>query len=158
MQMKHEIAFKTTFWWKIDFVNKGGKNFFMLLRIWKGVVCENCENALFFPLHCSIWSVVHVNVLVIGFFRISNSDVTVCWKICRETSPFNEFTHYSKSQIFVQKFNFDKIGTFSRVFHPKFFWHFFSWNQSCEQLKSPKPHYFHEFFNPQNYLIWLYGI
>ena len=27
----------------------------------------------------------------------------------------------SKSQIFVQKFNFDKTPTFSRVFHPKFF-------------------------------------
>ena len=31
-------------------------------------------------------------------------------------------THYSKSQSFVQKFNFDKTPTFSRVFHPKFFW------------------------------------
>ena len=30
-------------------------------------------------------------------------------------------THYSKSQIFVQKFNFDKTPTFSRVFHSKFF-------------------------------------
>ena len=30
-------------------------------------------------------------------------------------------THYSKSQIFVQKFNFDKTPTFLRVFHPKFF-------------------------------------
>ena len=27
--------------------------------------------------------------------------------------------HYSKSQIFVQKLNFDKTPTFSRVFHPK---------------------------------------
>ena len=55
-------------------------------------------------------------------------------------------THYSKSQIFVQKFNFDKTPTFSRVFHPNFFWQFFSWNQSCQQLKSPKPQHFHEFF------------
>ena len=30
-------------------------------------------------------------------------------------------SHYSKSQIFVQKFNFDKTPTFSRVFHPKYF-------------------------------------
>ena len=30
-------------------------------------------------------------------------------------------SHYSKSQIFVQKFNFDKTPTFSRVVHPKFF-------------------------------------
>ena len=27
--------------------------------------------------------------------------------------------NYSKSQIFVQKFNFDKTTTFSRIFHPK---------------------------------------
>ena len=31
------------------------------------------------------------------------------------------YAHYSKSQIFVQKFNFDKTPTFSRVFHPLFF-------------------------------------
>ena len=55
-------------------------------------------------------------------------------------------TRYSKSQIFVQKFNFDKTPTFSRVFHPNFFWQFFSWNQSCQQLKCPKPQLFHEFF------------
>ena len=62
----------------------------------------------------------------------------------------NDITHYSKSQIFVQKFNFDKTPTFSRVFHPNFFWQFFSWNQSCQQLKSPKPQHFHEFFTPKN--------
>ena len=35
----------------------------------------------------------------------------------------NYFDHtmYSKSQIFVQKFNFDKTPTFSRVFHQKKF-------------------------------------
>ena len=55
-------------------------------------------------------------------------------------------THYSKSQIFVQKFNFDKTPTFSRVFNANFFWQFFSWNQSCQQLKCPKPQHFHEFF------------
>ena len=59
-------------------------------------------------------------------------------------------SHYSKSQIFVQKFNFDKTPTFSRVFHPNFFWQFFSWNQSCQQLKGPKPQHFHEFFTQKN--------
>ena len=58
--------------------------------------------------------------------------------------------HYSKSQIFVQKFNFDNTPTCSRVFHQKFFWQFFSWNQSCQQLKSPKPQHFHEFFIQKN--------
>ena len=51
-----------------------------------------------------------------------------------------------KVKFFVQKFNFDKTPTFSRVFHPKVFWQFFSWNQSCQQLKSPKAQHFHEFF------------
>ena len=32
----------------------------------------------------------------------------------------HKMSHYSKSQIFVQKFNFDKTPTFSRVFHPIF--------------------------------------
>ena len=57
-------------------------------------------------------------------------------------------TQYSKSHIFVQKFNFDKTPTFSRVFHPNFFWQFSSRNQSCQQLRSPKPQHFHEFFTP----------
>ena len=41
------------------------------------------------------------------------------------------------------------------TFSPKFVWQFFSWNQSCQQLKSPKPQRFHEFFTPKkidNYL------
>ena len=39
-----------------------------------------------------------------------------------------------------------KNPTFSRVFHPNFFWQFFLWNQSCQLLKSSKPKHFHEFF------------
>ena len=56
--------------------------------------------------------------------------------------PFLEFAlpilHYSKSQIFVKKFNFDKTPTFWRVLHP-IFWQFFLWNHSCQQL----PRVFH---------------
>ena len=72
-----------------------------------------------------------------------------------------KMSHYSKSQIFVQKFDFDKTLQFSREikvvntnvftsFSLNFFWQFFSWNQSCQQLKSPKPQHFHEFFTPKN--------
>ena len=35
---------------------------------------------------------------------------------------------------------------FHELFLQIFFWQFFSWNQSCQQLKSPKPQHFHEFF------------
>ena len=46
-----------------------------------------------------------------------------CMSATKISLSFNlvKRTHYSKSQIFVQKFNFDKTPTFSRVFHPNFF-------------------------------------
>ena len=37
------------------------------------------------------------------------------------TPIIGNLPHYSKRQNFVQKFNFDKTPTFSRVFHPNFF-------------------------------------
>ena len=37
-----------------------------------------------------------------------------------------------------------KIQYFHEFF-TQFFWQSFSWNQSCQQLKSPKPQHFHEF-------------
>ena len=64
----------------------------------------------------------------------------------------------SEKSNFVHKFNFDRTPTFSRVFHPKFFWQFFSWNQSCQQLKSPK-----RVFHPKKSTIfsgnqsWIFG-
>ena len=71
------------------------------------------------------------------------------WSNFDKISDYPVSTHYSKSQIFIHKFNFDRTPTFSRIFHPKFFWQFFSWNQSCQQLKSPRPQHFHEFFTPK---------
>ena len=44
-----------------------------------------------------------------------------------------------------------KTTTFSRVFHPNKNRQLFSWNQSCQQLKSPKPQHFHEFFTQNFY-------
>ena len=41
----------------------------------------------------------------------------------RQRHEIFELSHYSKSQIFVQKFNFDKILTFSRVINPRFLIH-----------------------------------
>ena len=45
-----------------------------------------------------------------------------CWKSHSWKAKFSTTflkSHFSKSQIFVQKFNFDKTPTFSRIFHPK---------------------------------------
>ena len=74
-----------------------------------------------------------------NLFRDWGSDITLERRACLawnrdmifiSRSKLLSSAHYSKSQIFVQKFNFDKTPTFSRVFHPNFFWQFFSWNQS----------------------------
>ena len=43
------------------------------------------------------------------------------WSTIQFSTRSSSSSHYSKSQIFVQKFNFDKTPTFSRVFHPTFF-------------------------------------
>ena len=71
-------------------------------------------------------------------------------------------TLFEKSN-FCPKIHFDKTPTFSRVLHPNFFWQFFSWNQSCQQLKSPKPQHFHQFFIQNKSTIfsgnqsWIFG-
>ena len=44
-----------------------------------------------------------------------------------------------------------KPQQFYEFFTQFFFWQFFSWNQSCQQLKSPKPQHFHEFFTQKNW-------
>ena len=56
----------------------------------------------------------------------------------------------SKSRIFCPKIQFWQNHNMFTSFPPKFFWQIFSWNQSCQQLKSPKPQHFHEFFTQKN--------
>ena len=43
---------------------------------------------------------------------------------------------------------------FHEFFTQFFFFQFFSWNQSCQQLKSPKLQHFHEFFTPKIYYFY----
>ena len=51
---------------------------------------------------------------------------------------------------FCPKIQFWQNPNIFTSFSPKFFWQFFSWNQSCHQLKSPKPQHSHEFFAQKN--------
>ena len=60
------------------------------------------------------------------------------------------FTLFEKSK-FCPKIKFWQNPNIFTSFSPKFFWQFFSWNQSCQQLKSPKPQHFREFFTPKNW-------
>ena len=43
--------------------------------------------------------------------------VRICYVICHFSVRPHLVSHCSKSQFFVQKFNYDKTPTFSRVFH-----------------------------------------
>ena len=61
----------------------------------------------------------------------------------------SQLPHYSKSQIFVQKFNFDKTPTFSRVFHPKFFLTIFLVKSKLSTAKKTKTTTFSRVFHPQ---------
>ena len=56
----------------------------------------------------------------------------------------------SEKSNFCPKIQFWQNPNIFTSFSPKFFWQFFSWNQSCQQLKSPKPQHFHEFFTQKN--------
>ena len=62
---------------------------------------------------------------------------------------FVSYAHYSKSQIFVQKFNFDKPPTFSRVFHPKLFLAIFLVKSKLSTAKKSKTTTFSRVFHPQ---------
>ena len=78
------------------------------------------------------------------------------------------FAHYSKSQIFVQRFNFDKTiqfsreikvvnnpPTFSRVFHPKFFLTIFLVKSKLSTAKKSKTAAFSWVFTQTNSKIFL---
>ena len=58
-------------------------------------------------------------------------------------------TLFEKSK-FCPKIQFWQKPNIFASFSPNFFFdNFFSWNQSCQQLKSPKPQHFHKFFTPK---------
>ena len=58
------------------------------------------------------------------------------------------YTLFEKSN-FCPKIQFWQNPNFFTSFSPNFFSQFFSWNQSCQQLKSPIPQQFREFFTPK---------
>ena len=138
-------------------------NFFVPLKNPECLMNSKIQRMLQLIVRKSFHSIINVKTLLTQIhidFRAGRTGKNL--SLCSINSHSN-FPHYSKSQIFVQKFNFDKATTFSRVFHPKNFWQFFSWNQSCQQLKSPKPQHFHEFFTQIGSTIfsgnqsWIFG-
>ena len=75
------------------------------------------------------------------------------WK-CEKAKRSEEFYFWAARAIwktlaqsnFCPKIQFWQNPNIFTSFSPNFFfWQFFSWNQSCQQLKSPKPQHFHEF-------------
>ena len=100
-------------------------------------------------------------------FRITTSMTQLIITISRHF-PISFMTKKLGSTLF-EKSNFcPKIQVWQdhnifTSFSPNFFWQFFSWNQSCQQLKSPKPQHFHEFFTQIKSTIfsgnqsWIFG-
>ena len=71
-------------------------------------------------------------------------------------------THYSKRQIFVQKFNFYKTPTFSRVFHPIFFDNFSREIKVVNSYKVQKHNIFTSFSSKKSTIFtgnqsWIFG-
>ena len=63
------------------------------------------------------------------------------------------YTPFEKSNL-VQKFNFDKTPTFSRVFHPNFFGTIFLVKSKLSTAKKPKTTTFSRVFYPKNSTIF----
>ena len=106
----------------------------------------------------------HIASATYGLDSLSAILATIFEKsnFCQKNSILTKLYNFlGKSKLSITKKC--KSPTFSRVFHLKFFWQFFSWNQSCQQLKSPKPQHFHEFFTPKKLTIfsgnqsWIFG-
>ena len=79
-----------------------------------------------------------------GAFEKALEYLTKSWKVF----------HYSKSQIFVQKFNFDNTSTFTRVFHPKFFLTIFLVKSKLSTAKKSKTTSFSRFLYPKKSTIF----
>ena len=95
---------------------------------------------------------VNLPRLSINKIKIKNSHpkyIRYLWKIDRR-NPIQlvDLKHNIRKVKFLSKnSNSTKPQHFHEFFTPFFFFrHVFSWNQSCQQLKSPAPQHFHEFF------------
>ena len=79
---------------------------------------------------------------------VAEEDFTNSLEMSRGIQP-SSLAHYSKSQIFVQKFNFYK--TFSRVFHPKIFLTIFLVKSKLSTAKKSKTAAFFTSFHPKQF-------
>ena len=66
---------------------------------------------------------------------------------------FFTFSHYSKSQIFVQKFNFDKTPNIFTSFSAKLFWTIFLVKSKLSTARKPKTTTFSRVFHPKKSTI-----
>ena len=101
--------------------------------VWESIYNQEVPDVFFFGVTLSPWPSVlqafflvssqpHLHCLLDGFSYIRKRNTLK--KIFKKR--LLRHVQYSKSLIFVQKFNLDKTPTFSRVFHPIFFFDNFS--------------------------------
>ena len=81
--------------------------------------------------------------LPISVFGKKNADIP-------KNIPMHQVHTIRKVKFLSKNSILTKPQHFHEFFTPNFFWQFFSWIQSCQQLKCLKPQHFHEFFTPKN--------
>ena len=91
------------------------------------------------------------------FLQLLKSSLVLCPYFSIGSHTILKVKFLSKNSIL------NKPQHFREFFTQIFFWQFFSWNQSCQQLKSPKPQHFHEFSPKANLQFfsgnqsWIFG-
>ena len=111
--------------------------------------CGKCQKSSYNFLRIIFWARVELLMYALNTFE-NDFPIRVLhlFKKPLGGKPFF-FTLFEKSN-FCPKIQFWHNHNIFTSFPPKLFWQFFSWNQSCQQLRSPKPQHFHEFFILKN--------
>ena len=97
-----------------------------------------------------------------SLLQVNKKKVLLCTWQCTVFKNPSRITLFEESN-FCPKNQFWQNPNIFTSFSPKFFRQFFSWNQSCQQLNSPKPPHFHEFFTQKKSTIfsgnqsWIFG-
>ena len=95
------------------------------------------------------WTLSRCEIVWTTAMLSRHASTTWKWKVERKPK-LNELTTLFEKFNFCPKIQFWQNHNIFTSLSPNFFGQFFSWNQSCQQLKSPKPQHFQDFFTQKN--------
>ena len=95
------------------------------------------------------WTLSRCEIVWTTAMLSRHASTTWNWKVERKPK-LNELTTLFEKSNFCPKIQFWQNHNIFTSLSPNFFGQFFSWNQSCQQLKSPKPQHFQDFFTQKN--------